>query len=186
MGAAGRPWVSQGLNPSYGLLALRANGCPYPPHVLMGVQPPYVLALKRCFAQTEDSLMRTISAVAALIMILSSAAIAQMRGGVATPAPIAPLGGITVAPIAPTPEVPPDLSLPKMSPPVSIAPSAGGGGPPEQESHAAHPHPHCDDKWVCGIDRYVATDSYQLNSQVTGIWVGGRWVPGPCIKQRSC
>jgi hypothetical protein len=95
-------------------------------------------------------------------------------------------GAPTMSTIPSIPTTPPqpdyrsDDSVPSIR---GRAPSAGGNGgglPPE----AAHPvHGHCHDKWICSLGRFDSTDNYPVGSNVSGITVAGRWVPGPCVKR---
>ncbi len=107
--------------------------------------------------------MRVVSVIVVVLM-LSSAAIAENEG-----------------------EETRDLPLPSMS-----APATGGGNPPPEHSlpreraGPARAQTHCHGEWICGRLRYRANDSYAPGSYVYGLQAGGRWVEGPCRKERRC
>lgn len=61
-------------------------------------------------------------------------------------------------------------------------------GPPEQRGSTGHVRARagCYGEWVCGRSQLRANDSYTPGSYLPGVQVGGRWVEGPCRKQRRC
>src|SRR2546423_197628 len=45
----------------------------------------------------------------------------------------------------------------------------------------------CDAQWVCGRVRLRANDSYPVGSTLSGLQgAGGRWMDGPCRKEKRC
>jgi|SRR6478752_7074797 hypothetical protein len=76
------------------------------------------------------------------------------------------------------------------------SPSAAGRSspPPEsaiprERSRADHApvHAGCNAEWVCGRVRLRANDNYPLGSNLSGLQgAGGRWIDGPCRKEKRC
>lgn len=76
------------------------------------------------------------------------------------------------------------------------SPSTAGRSSPSPESdtprerartHRAAPrHAACSAQWVCGRVRMRANDNYPLGSNLYGLQAGGRWIDGPCRKEKRC
>ena len=147
----------------------------------------------------QASLRKAVDMRAAVVIVLSlmisTTALAQVRGGTHGPVggrgPIGPgpgIGGPGTVDVPEIPQVPDtrDLELPQIDRSLSTPSAGGGGGGPSEHVHSGHAHPHCHDEWVCGPDRYETTDGNPVGSEVPGVWSGGRWVQGPCHKDRRC
>lgn len=119
------------------------------------------------------------------ILIFSSAAYAQEIGAPRRGPAGGGFGGIA-------PQISPEITSPgniEVAPEAAQpaeAPAVGGDGPPPEEAHVGHGHAPCHDEWVCATDRYEATDNLPVGSTVSGITSFGRWIPGPCHKQKFC
>jgi hypothetical protein len=75
------------------------------------------------------------------------------------------------------------------------SPSAAGRSspPPERDiprerarADRAPAHGDCSAEWICGRIRLRANDNYPLGSNLSGLHAGGRWIDGPCRKEKRC
>jgi hypothetical protein len=69
----------------------------------------------------------------------------------------------------------------------SSPPPKRDSAPERTRSDRAVAHARCNAEWVCGRVRLRANDNYPLGSTLTGLQgAGGRWIDGPCRKEKRC
>jgi hypothetical protein len=77
--------------------------------------------------------------------------------------------------------------LPSPSEAGRSSPSPPTDSPQERvRTDRARPHRSCNAEWVCGRVRVRANDNYPPGSTLSGLQAGGRWINGPCQKEKRC